>query len=659
MKRISLLLVYIAAFGFTFNVSAQKAPKGAITKVKETKQEVRYTGMEAFEGEYVPSAHSLMYEQYLATGAEAVNQETWIGFTSYDLQTNAAPKHRLHGNSAGELAAVWTYHPETADVATTFPNRGSGYNSFNGGWGGFPSARLENTTRTGWCNVVKTSTGRELVISHSAANEIIILTKDAGATNFTETVLPTAAPPGLLWPNAIVSGNTIHVIALTTPEGNGGAAYNGQDGALLYFRSSDGGDTWDIQDYQVPGIGAADFLDLDGDSYSLAANGDWVAFTIFNGWGDVVTCISNDNGNDGSWSKRTVNDFPLDNYVTDTGYTLADIGGFDPDAPDSLAISTSDGSGSCYLDADGTVHVAYGQMYLLDDDLTDGNTSFFPGTSGINYWNSDMADDSAVLIQEVFDAIDINGNDTLEAGEDLSNYGGGLTSMVDIVTSNDGTIVMAYSQHMENYVREAVTGSANFPESQNYRHIYVTASIDNGATWAVPYDVTNPEVLFFPALLPQTEAVFPHLYTDGSDIINVTYQMDEEPGIFVYNANGADNDPITSNTIAHWQFDKTNPDIFVYATTSVDVAPVETFKFNVSPNPAFENVNISYDLPVAAQTQLVVTNVVGQQVLADNFGKQAAGEHNLNLDVSNLAKGMYIISLRSDEKVSSQKLIVK
>ena len=50
-----------------------------------------------------------------------------------------------------------------------------------------------------------------------------------------------------------VDGNTIHMIALTEPAGGTwtGDTVNGLSGALLYYRSQDGGDSWDITDMQL------------------------------------------------------------------------------------------------------------------------------------------------------------------------------------------------------------------------------------------------------------------------------------------------------------------------------------------------------------------------------------------------------------------------
>ncbi len=43
------------------------------------------------------------------------------------------------------------------------------------------------------------------------------------------------------------------------PVANGGVEYEGQDGAITYSRSSDGGETWEIQHEILPCMGADDF----------------------------------------------------------------------------------------------------------------------------------------------------------------------------------------------------------------------------------------------------------------------------------------------------------------------------------------------------------------------------------------------------------------
>ncbi len=44
----------------------------------------------------------------------------------------------------------------------------------------------------------------------------------------------------------------------------------GQDGALLYSRSMDGGATWDIQNYFFDALGPDYFVNIEADGYAWA-----------------------------------------------------------------------------------------------------------------------------------------------------------------------------------------------------------------------------------------------------------------------------------------------------------------------------------------------------------------------------------------------------
>lgn len=648
MKNIRLLLLFFAVSLLTVQIHAQKKSTNPINKIVKKKSLKKFTGNEVLQGEVKPSTHQQAYEEFLASGAEAVSPETWIGFTSYDLQTNAAVKHRIHGFGDDNLVAAWTCHPETSDPATTFPNRGTCVNTLeNGSWGAFPVARIEENTRTGWSNIMVTSTGRRVVVNHaSPGSYVVVFTQDDPNGPWTEFPLPTSTGVEMLWPTATVSGNTIHVIAITRPLTNG-VIYENLDGAVLYYRSLDGGDTWDIQDFIVPGTDSMSYIGHDVDSYNIAAKGDDVAFAIFDSWGDVITCYSNSNGDVGSWTTRKPFDFPLFKYVADTGYTIDDIGGIDPNAPNDLAIETNDGTGGLDIDNDGIVHLTFGRMYVMDDDVTDGTTSFFPGTNGLFYWNSAMPDDGATYIDAVFDAIDVDGDGEIGAGEDFPSYGGGLTSMADLIVNNDGVVVISYAQHMENYLRES---TATAP-SQNYRHVHIVASTDDGATWQPAYDVTNPDVLFFPALITQTEAVYPSIYNNGTDRVHLLYQMDEEPGVFL---NEAD-DGITSNTIAHWSFELND----VWESISVEeVVDPNALRFKVVPNPATDQVQISYQLDEAARTKIQVTDMMGRKVMEVAEKLVSTGKQTTDLDIANLTAGIYLVSIRTNNQLATQKLLV-
>ena len=71
------------------------------------------------------------------------------------------------------------------------------------------------------------------------------------------------------------------MIGVTAPSGLSGTIYNGLDGALLYYRSQDGGVTWDIQDMQLPTIDTSMFTGFGGDSYAIKAHGETVCIAFF------------------------------------------------------------------------------------------------------------------------------------------------------------------------------------------------------------------------------------------------------------------------------------------------------------------------------------------------------------------------------------------
>jgi hypothetical protein len=194
----------------------------------------------------------------------------------------------------------------------------------------------------------------------------------------------------ILWNRAVVGGvnnQSIHMIAVIAPTDLGGTIWNGLDGALVYYRSQDGGNTWDIQDMQLPTLDSTKFNGFSGDNYAIEAKGDTIVVAYFGGWDDSVLLKSTDNGN--TWNSTVFLDFPVDKYVTDSGLDLDGDGIMD-------TVYTTDGYGSLLLDNNGSAHVFFGNMRLLDASLSDGSSSYFFGTNGLIYWNENMgADDYA------------------------------------------------------------------------------------------------------------------------------------------------------------------------------------------------------------------------------------------------------------------------
>ena len=98
-------------------------------------------------------------------------EETTIGTTRYDLQSNSGCQNRFHVYEDGTMGATWTYGINDPN----FADRGTGYNYFDGTvWGSPPSARIE-TIRAGWPSYAPYGENGEIVVSHNFANGTLFI----------------------------------------------------------------------------------------------------------------------------------------------------------------------------------------------------------------------------------------------------------------------------------------------------------------------------------------------------------------------------------------------------------------------------------------------------------------------------------------------------
>ncbi|MBL4657529.1 MAG: hypothetical protein JKX73_05975, partial [Flavobacteriales bacterium] len=189
-------------------------------------------------------------------------------------------------------------------------------------------------------------------------------------------------------------------------------------------------------------------------------------------------------------------------------------------------VTSTDGSGWVLLDNNGMAHVFFGNMRFIDDTPGDDTWNFFPGTNGIRYWNENFGNRAPATIGG---ALDINSNGTLDILPDIAQYFQALSTFPSAGIDANGCIYVSYSAIMENLDQGV----------QNYRHIYITKSCDNGCTWVAPVDVT-PGTGF-------EENVYGSLAHDVDANIDLVWQRDFEPGIAVV----GDNDAYVSNDIVH------------------------------------------------------------------------------------------------------------
>ena len=76
------------------------------------------------------------------------------------------------------------------------------------------------------------------------------------------------------------------------------------------------------------------------------------------------------------------------------------------------------------------------------------------------------------------------------------------------------------------------------------------------------------------------------------------------------------------------------------------------------PNPATDNLSVAISSNENASADLTIVNLMGQMVYSENVALNE-GNNLLNVNVSNLTPGVYMINIRTNKGTSTQKLIVR
>jgi len=580
----------------------------------------------------------------------ATSNETVIGTTTYDLQSNAAVQNRIIHHADGTISAAWTM---SAQMTSSFTDRGTGYNFFDGSsWGAQPTNRLESS-RGGWPSMIVMGSGKEASVTHNTDNSHVNMTYRAttGTGTWTEQNISSLDSNGikqdLTWNRTAVGGlnnETMHMIAIANASDTVNQLY-GITNALVYYRSQDEGVTWDIQDMQLPTLDSANFNRFSGDSYAITAKGETVVVAYFNDWGDSFIVKSTDNGN--TWIKTIFLDFPVDKYTMDDGLNL------DNDTIMDRVYST-DNYGAVILDASGDAHVFYGIMQYSDDDLTDESSSWFPSINGIAYWNesfgadvtpatvhagdtslwySDMMNDNWIMT-----APDLNGDGTVGGVDSTGGYAlyyASRASMPNAGFDAAGNIWMSFSGYTE------IVDNG----SQVFRHIYVTQSSDGGVTWKNPVDVT-PHTLWS----GEIECVFGSMNPIVDDKIRIVYQKDFEPGLAVR----GDEDLIDMNEIIYLEIDTVG---LFGSSVSVSDLDNNTTTISVYPNPANNFTTIAITLEKTEKVIITVVDLLGKEITKKEK-TIFSGTTIETLDVSNYQNGIYFINLQIGNEVTTKKLVI-
>ncbi len=616
------LLLFVLALSFGFTTMAQKGLKQQALFNTVAKNKV---AVPDYQEPYLNATNPIV--------AADKGQDIVVGNTMYDLQSNSSVPRHIWVWEDGSIGTVWT---RGMDNPPGCPDRGTGYNYFDGtNWGPAPTSRIEDT-RVGWPSYAPFGENGEIVCAHTGTGPLQFsyrTNKGSGIWQYFQLDCP-VNDAELLWPRMCTAGEnheTIHVITLV----GSNYTYEGLTSALAYSRSTDGGQTWDPYMQILDGMTSDDMAGVSADDYAWAIpRGDTIAFVVFGGVADGFVMKSFDNGD--TWEKVTFYQSP-DPFFDGNSGDLPQCGG-------------GDGYNDVQIDANGNVHVVFGRMVHVDETPDDDSWSFYPYTDGLIYWNETMQPlDTAAIGSEIipadWTALPIYQNGQLAAythdnpeGDTivgLAYYYGSLTTMgqLSLIPTANGCIAnVIYSGIALGYVNDEL--------QQNYRHIYKTFSELDGK-WSEPEDLTGD--VFHLA----SECVYPSVMAKNGTV-HIAYETDNLPGNSLQ-PSGGNHAPVDNN--------------IVYLPVSpypVGVNEVQEISFEVGqnrPNPATTRTLIDVKAP-RGNVELTVSNMLGQEVYRTEKVSNGTGVE-FSVNVEDLKTGVYFYTVKVGEKSVTKKMIVK
>ena len=619
MKKIYLVAM---AFVFSLSLNAQMKQRPSSPSipvaVKESVKPNISTGLNQTPQTKSDNTHKQVSRPHGQLKSMAYWEQI-IGYSTYDNQSNNSVQDRVILDDNGAVHGTWTM---SFSSANTYLDRGTGYNSGEGFiWGEEPYERIEDV-RTGWPALIKTGDNKEMVICHTSEGPLVQLKRNTiGSGVWEQSTIPSTLGRDILWPRAFVDGNTIHLIALTAGTGLDGTLLNGVDGNLIYFRSTDNGETWDIQDYVFDSISSDEFSRIDPDSYAIHARDGKVSIGVFSQFHDTFILTSPDNGT--SWNYTLVSDFEIPGYEIDSLSDSDDDGLAD-------TLFTTEGTGAIHIDGNGETHMFFGSNFILDDAPGDSMYNYF-NTYDLLYWNTTFDTDSIYILASAEENPDDNDEVFTVTNAQLPNYGCSLASMASVGEDADGSIYVVYSAADEQFI-----------DQQIYRHLYVVKSEDLGENWLAPVELT-PDLDY-----NGYEYVYPSLNRNITDQLHITVQRDYEPGLAVR----GDLDDIEENEI-----------IYLSVTTDFDLTlntneePLVSDNVTLYPNPTSGIVNLKGE-NLQRQT-LRIFDSAGKQVVQMTPSADNLDGNNVQLNFGFLAAGNYTLVIGSGKNKMVKDFIIR
>ncbi|GAB4327472.1 MAG: hypothetical protein Kow00127_20250 [Bacteroidales bacterium] len=565
-----------------------------------------------------PDVHLRLKQQQLHPGYYQSVQSQVPGAKSYDFTIIGTTWNDLQALNYGNvMQRMWSWPDGTVGSSwlcageNDDPERGAGYNFFDGSAWGEPNLHVGPPDRMGSPSYAAWGPEGEIIALYRytpGSGPIYLYKREVrGQGDWVEVELLPPQGVSLVWHSMTTSGQnheTIQLLALTYDE-----PYMGQENALLYYRSSDGGETWDIAGQIIDGLGSDYFATINSLSYAWANSvGDTIAFTYgFDEFGGRVF-RSYDNGD--SWEIIPVFNSPFSSLDP-------------PETSDRFGCGV--GSSAVALDSQGKVHVAFSRMVKI---FQPDGVYYEPYTDGLIYWNEDMEPlDTTTISAVTMDYLIAGGNlvgwilgdETYQIPSGQPNYANALCAFPQFSVDSDDNLFLAWCAVAPGYTNG----------TYDFRHIVINRSFDGGNSWVGPLDICTDLVLLY------SECAFPMMPPVIYDQLHVTYQEDNEPGINQW----LNNHPPVENRINHTPIDK-------MTLTTVDRHEAPGMQLSECwPNPASDEIFFKIGAESDEDPVVQIVSLTGQEVTAP-FKVKNNGRLPVRVDISDLAPGTYLLVVR-------------
>lgn len=216
------------------------------------------------------------------------------------------------------------------------------------------------------------------------------------------------------------------------------------------------------------------------------------------------------------------------------------------------------------------------------------------------------------------------------------NYSSGTTSSFVVEPVDLSTISIPILQFDVAYV-----GYTSPPDPSENDKLEVLVSNDCGTNWTSLYSKQGDQLS---TGMPRDIPYVPILESDWRNEVVSLLEFENQTEVFIKFV-------VTSDFGNNMYLDN------IYINSFVGVDEIESSKISIYPNPAFTDVNVSFD-GKGGEYDITITDLIGRTV-ANQIVPDAIGSTHVSMPITELQKGIYFITVTNGNLSYVQKLTVQ